>query len=72
MPNAVLHAIHDPMPVILPPDAYAVWLDPTVRDVEPIQAHLTPYPADAMLAYPVSPRVNNPAYDAPERIEPLA
>ncbi len=41
-------------------------------DVERIQALLTPYAADAMIAYPVSPRVNNPAYDAPECIAPLA
>ncbi len=57
--------------MILPPDAYAIWLDPVVRDVEPIQALLTPYPADAMVAYPVSTRVNNPANDAPALVEPL-
>ncbi len=67
-PNAVLRPIHNRMPVILPPDAYAVWLDPAMRDVERIQALLTPYPAEAMVAYPVSPRVNNPAHDAPECI----
>jgi putative SOS response-associated peptidase YedK len=70
-PNAVLQPIHDRMPVILPPDAHTVWLDPTLRDVARVQALLTPYPADAMIAYPVSPRVNNPAYDAPECIAPL-
>ena len=71
-PNAVLRAIHDRMPVILPPDAYNVWLDPAMRDVDPVQALLTPYPADQMVAYPVSTRVNNPAYDAPDLVEPLA
>jgi putative SOS response-associated peptidase YedK len=60
------------MPVILPPDAYTAWLDPTMREVEPVQALLTPYPADAMIAYPVSTRVNSPAYDAPDCIAPLA
>ena len=60
------------MPVILPPAAYSPWLDPTMRDVEPVQALLTPYPAAEMITYPVSPRVNNPAYDAPECIAPLA
>ena len=59
------------MPVILPPDAYTVWLDPTVRDVECVQALLMPYPADAMTAYPVSTRVNNPATDSPECMAPL-
>jgi putative SOS response-associated peptidase YedK len=56
--------------VILPPDAYSVWLDPTTRDAEPLQILLTPYPADAMTAYPVSTRVNNPTYGSPACIEP--
>ena len=67
----MLQPIHDRMPVILPPDAYTAWLDPTVRDVESVQALLMPYPADAMTAYPVSTRVNNPAFDAPQLVEPL-
>jgi putative SOS response-associated peptidase YedK len=67
----VLRALHDRMPVILPPDAYHTWLDPTLRDVEPVQALLTPYPVEKMLAYPVSTRVTNPADDAPEGIAPL-
>jgi putative SOS response-associated peptidase YedK len=71
-PNAVLRAFHDRMPVILPPDAYNVWLDPAMREMEPVQALLTPHPAAEMTVYPVSPRVNNPAYDAPEYIAPLA
>jgi putative SOS response-associated peptidase YedK len=70
-PNAVLQPIHDWMPIILPPDACTVWLDPTLRDVERIQALLTPYPADEMMAYPVNTRVNNPANDTPECIAPL-
>ncbi len=55
-----------------PPDAYTVWLDPTVRDVERAQANLTPLPADAMVAYTVSTRVNSPAHDLPDLVEPLA
>ncbi len=68
----MLAPIHDRMPVILPPDAYTVWLDSAVRDVERAQALLTHYPADAMMAYPVSTRVNNPAHDLPDLVEPLA
>ncbi len=60
------------MPVILPPDSYTVWLEPALRDVEPVQALLTPHPAETMLAYPVSTRVNSPANDAPECIVPAA
>jgi putative SOS response-associated peptidase YedK len=71
-PNEVLQPLHDRMPVILPSSAYSLWLDPMVRDVEPLQSLLTPYSADEMIAYPVSTRVNNPANDSPEYIVPLA
>lgn len=71
-PNEVLRPLHDRMPVILPPDAYSLWLDPTIGEVERLQTLLTPYSADAMTAYPVSTRVNSPAYDSPECIAPLA
>jgi len=36
------------MPVILPPDAYDVWFDPAMRDVESVQALLKPYAAEKM------------------------
>ena len=70
-PNEVLQPIHDRMPVILPSSAYNVWLDPAMRDVEPLQAVLTPYPAEEMTAYPVNTRVNNPANDTADCIAPL-
>jgi len=34
--------------------------------VEPLHAILRPYPGDALIAYPVSTRVNNPAHETPE------
>ena len=71
-PNALVQPIHDRMPVILPSNAYGAWLDRTVSDVPTVQALLTPYPADEMIAYPVSTRVNNPAHDTPECVLPLA
>jgi len=70
-PNAVLQPIHDRMPVILPPTAYSVWLDPAMRDVESVQALLTPYSGEGMIAYPVSTRVNRPANDSPDLVESL-
>lgn len=70
-PNALVQQLHDRMPVILPSSAYGLWLDRAVRDVDIVQAVLTPYPADEMLAYLVGTRVNNPAYDSPECIVPL-
>ncbi|MGH7336129.1 MAG: SOS response-associated peptidase family protein, partial [Myxococcota bacterium] len=62
--------LHDRMPVIVPPEAYALWLDPEIGERERLDALLAPFPADAMIAYPVSRRVNSPANDDPRCIEP--
>jgi putative SOS response-associated peptidase YedK len=71
-PNGVLAPIHDRMPVILPPAACALWLDPAVREKERLQELLQPFDATSMRAYPVSPRVNNPRNDDRDCIAPLA
>lgn len=69
-PNALMKSIHDRMPVILPPSAYAAWLDPHAQDVDKLQAYLKPYAAAKMEAYPVSPLVNSPLNNSPECIRP--
>ena len=60
------------MPVILNHDAEAVWLDPTIQDSARLLPLLKPYPSEEMEAYPVSTKVNSPANDGPECINPLA
>lgn len=70
-PNQLVAPIHNRMPVILPPAAYADWLDPAERDPAGLQSLLQPYPAEAMTAHPVSRAVNNPRNDTPECITPL-
>jgi putative SOS response-associated peptidase YedK len=70
--NEVLRPIHDRMPVILPPEAWPLWLDPAERERERLQPLLVPYPAAAMMAYPVGLAVNSPRRDDPSCIEPLA
>ena len=65
-------AVHDRMPVVLEPDAYARWLDPEPRVALALRALLRPFPAAAMTAWPVSQTVNSPACDEPiclERVE---
>lgn len=69
-PNALVAEIHDRMPVILPPEAYADWLDPGADAVR-LKALMRPFPADAMEAYEVSTLVNSPANDSPACIEPV-
>lgn len=70
-PNDLIRRFHHRMPVILDPEDYALWLDPGIRDPEQLQPLLRPYSSEALTAYPVSTRVNNPSNDIPECIEPL-
>ena len=70
-PNAVVAAIHNRMPVILPRAAYDRWLDPLERSPSTLQDVLRPYPGEEMEAYPVSTFVNNPAHESPKCVEPL-
>jgi putative SOS response-associated peptidase YedK len=69
--NAVLSPIHDRMPVIVSPEKYGHWLDPSLRDSNSLAPLLVPFPAEEMIAYPVSPRVNSPATDDAECVAPL-
>jgi putative SOS response-associated peptidase YedK len=69
-PNAVVAPLHDRMPVIIEPEAYALWLDTGVTDVERLVPLLGPFPPVEMAAVPVSLRVNNPANDDPACVEP--
>jgi len=69
-PNELMARLHNRMPVILPPDAYAHWLEPEPRQPADLQRLLVPYPAEAMSAYPVSTLVNSPANDRPECLAP--
>jgi len=57
------------MPVILPPEHYSAWLDPSETDGARVLPLLQPYPAERMSAYPVSRRVNVPTVDSPDLIE---
>jgi putative SOS response-associated peptidase YedK len=49
------------MPVILPEEYQQVWLSG-----EAGKEILTPYPADQMKAWAISPRVNNPQNNDPK------
>jgi putative SOS response-associated peptidase YedK len=69
-PNRLMAAIHNRMPVILPSDAYAQWLDPAPRQAADLQKLLVPFPAEAMTAYPISTLVNKPENDRPEIVLP--
>jgi putative SOS response-associated peptidase YedK len=69
-PNGLLAPIHDRMPLILSPEEYDPWLDPSVRSPERLAPLLRPLPDGEMEAYPVGREVNNPANDDPACIRP--
>ena len=71
-PNSLVERIHNRMPVILPPAAYEQWLASEEQDPSQLAPLLRPYPAEEMVAYPVSRLVNSPQNDVPECVRPLA
>jgi len=70
-PNPLVAKVHNRMPVILHPDDYALWLSPDEQPPSALQPLLTAYPAEEMVAYPVSTMVNRPTNESPENIAPL-
>ena len=66
--NELAARFHNRMPVIIAPEDYDPWL---IGTPEQALALLKPYPAALMRAYPVSAKVNRPANDTPELVDPL-
>ena len=58
------------MPVILPVDIEAVWLDPGITDSRLLKDLLGPYPSELMRTSEVSPVVNSPSNDVSECMTP--
>jgi putative SOS response-associated peptidase YedK len=67
---AVAH-VHDRMPVIVPPDAYAEWLDPKNDATDRLARLLVPCDAPGLHAGPVSRRVNDARNQGPDLVLPL-
>jgi hypothetical protein len=57
--NDTIAPIHDRMPVMIPPDEWATWLDPEVQDTDLLGKLLVPAPNELLIAHPVSTDVNN-------------
>jgi len=70
--NRLLTPIHDRMPVIVPPEAFDLWLNCAEVDAETAAALIAPAPEDVLEAYEVSTAVNRTANDNAELVEPLA
>ena len=67
--NRTLGDIHERMPVIVPPDAFNLWLDCGNVDVETAMTLVAPAPDAVMEAYEVSTAVNRTANDNPKLVE---
>jgi putative SOS response-associated peptidase YedK len=66
-PNELVREIHSRMPVILPLEYQEGWLIGAAgKEV------LTPYPAEEMTAWEISPRVNSPRHNDPTVIDPIS
>ena len=67
-PNEMISELHHRMAVVLEPDAEEQWLN---GDADTAATLLNPYPADEFEYFRVSDRVNSPANDNPDLIEPV-
>ncbi|SNZ14004.1 Putative SOS response-associated peptidase YedK [Terribacillus aidingensis] len=68
--NSFMQQIHHRMPVILPANSQAIWLDRNEQDTETLQQILEPF-SEELTAYPVSTLVNSPRNNREELINPL-
>jgi putative SOS response-associated peptidase YedK len=64
-----LREIHDRMPLVLPRDRWADWLDPARDDVEALSGPTPPEVVEALELRPVGTRVNNVANNGRELVE---
>ncbi|MEO5840691.1 MAG: SOS response-associated peptidase [Acidimicrobiales bacterium] len=66
--NETMAPVHNRMPVILPPDKWAQWLDPDMQDTDALAEFLVPAPASLLTLYPITTAVNHVRNKGPELI----
>lgn len=66
--NPLLASVHHRMPVILPPEAADLWLDPQTESPDALAPLLVPAPPEYLESLAVSPLVNSVRNDGPECI----
>ena len=68
--NECVAPLHDRMPVILHPEAESAWLDPALDGaIQRLRELLVPVSAEALVAQPVSTRVNSATNDGADLIQ---
>lgn len=66
-----LGRLHDRMPLLVDPERYDTWLDPTVNDRDDLRQLLIPAAPGRLEAYPVSRAVNDVRNNGAHLIDPL-
>ena len=69
--NRTLKPIHERMPVIVPREAFNLWLNCTDVDAKTAEALIAPAPEGLLEAYEISTAVNRTANDNPKLLEPV-
>jgi putative SOS response-associated peptidase YedK len=67
-----LGQIHDRMPMVIPPDRWTEWLDPTAKDSRALLEAMVPAVSSGLETRPVSTAVNSVRNDGPDLIAPVA
>ena len=70
-PTNQIATLHDRMPVVLPDDAWPVWLDPSVSERGELLAMLRPAEWARLDIHPVPTLVNDVRKDGPELVARL-
>jgi len=68
--NEAVAQIHNRMPVIVHARDEATWLNQRCP-LDEAQALLAPFPADLLMLYEVSPKINSPVYNTPDALHPV-
>lgn len=69
--NSLVAQFHDRMPAIILPGAINRWLDLSLQNPVQLATLLTPIDTELVEAWPVSRKVNSPANQGAELIEPV-
>lgn len=70
-PNEVAAKVHDRMPVILPPECWRKWIDPTAPLAD-VQAMLKPCEWTEMDSHWVTPAMSNARFEHASAVDPIA
>jgi putative SOS response-associated peptidase YedK len=66
-----LDRIHDRQPLVLEPEDWAAWLDPTMQDLDEVRRILAFHRPGRFEAYPIATSVNATANNGPQLLDPL-